>query len=251
MINGLQNYLFLPTIALLPSFLWLIFYYKKDKHPEPKGLIFEIFLWGIFLAIPIYLFELLARFFFKPTDSLFKLLQEPISLPAYLFLIFLAGPLIEEAFKLGIVRFNFMKKTAFDEPSDIMIYCVVTGLGFAAIENFIFALRESSFHEALAIIALRFISATLLHATATAIAGYFMALGAKSARSSLAFLGLFVATALHSCYNYLIWQQGTVQNDFFLIFTFLLLFVMALIVSWQFKRLNAQKSLCQLCETKN
>ena len=38
---------YLPLIlGLLPSFAWLIFYLEEDPHPEPKKLLFEVFLAG-------------------------------------------------------------------------------------------------------------------------------------------------------------------------------------------------------------
>lgn len=242
----------LPIIAFVPSLVWLIFYYHKDKHPEPKNLIFVVFVWGVFLALPIYLFELIFRFALQPSLSLQELVTSPVSTPIYMSLLFLAGPLIEEFFKLAIVRFNFVKNPHFDEPSDIMVYAIVVGLGFAGIENLIFAWQQINMSDALTIIGYRAITSTLLHATATAVGGYFMARAIKENKAQIMVWGLVLATVLHSCYNYLIWQKGAVQNivsqGLISILVFGLLSVMAVYVSRKFRLLNQERSTCQFNE---
>lgn len=247
---NLSDLVLLPIIAFVPSLIWLIFYYHKDKHPEPKNLILVVFIWGIFLALPIYLFELIFRFALQPSLSLQELVTSPISAPIYMGLLFVAGPLIEEFFKLAIVRFNFVKNPHFDEPADIMIYAVVVGLGFAGIENLIFAWQQINISDALAVIAWRSVTSTLLHATATAIGGYFMALSIKKNKTLLMVWGLVLATILHSCYNYLIWQKGATQSiisqGLVSVLVFTLLSLMAVYVSYKFKFLNKERSTCQL-----
>ena len=249
------DYIALPLIAFLPSLIWLVFYYKKDKHPEPRGLVVKIFLWGMLLALPVYLLEIAFLMVFRPGTTVEQILNSPLPAYLYLFLIFLVGPIVEEALKLGIVRFHFLKNPAFDEPSDIMVYCVIGGLGFAGVENLIYAWQEPFFLNALAVVGLRAVSSTLLHATAAAIAGYWLALSLKRNRSKLTLWGLAVAVVLHSCYNYFIWQKSAAVTaagqGLSLVFVFALLLAMALAVSWQFERLNKEKSVCQTANSSN
>ena len=238
--------LLVAVAAFVPSLLWLIFYYREDKHPEPKGLLVKIFFWGILLAAPALLLELGFRFVLEPSfgRSLFSLSSAPQL--TLLLLIFFIGPLVEEALKIGIVYFNLLKKTFFDEPSDVMIYCVVVGLGFAGIENLLATLQEQTLKGALLVLSFRFVSSTLLHASATAIAGYWIAKSLQKSKKFLAWFGFSLATILHSCYNYFIYQQGIVGPGFFTLATFFLLLLMSLAVLSQFKRLEIERSTCVL-----
>jgi len=240
----------LPFLAFLPSLIWLVFYYRRDRHPEPKNLILRIFLWGIFLALPIYLLELFFRFAFQPDLTLAELVSLPLPAPIYLGLIFLAGPLIEEFFKLGIVRFHFLKNPDFDEPADLLVYAAVVGLGFAGVENLIFAWQAVSAANAFLVIATRAVTSTLLHAAAPALGAYFLARAIKKSRPVLMLWGLALATFFHSCYNYLIWQKsqsgGVVFSSFLFALIFGLLLFLTLLVLRYFIKLNRQSSVCQI-----
>ena len=238
--------LLVAICAFIPSLLWLIFYYREDKHPEPKGLLVKIFFWGILLAAPALLLELGFKFAFQPDLGQSPFSLSSSSLLTVFLLIFLVGPMVEEALKIGVVYFNLLKKACFDEPSDVMIYCVVVGLGFAGIENLLATLQEQTLKGALLVLSFRFVSSTLLHASATAIAGYWIAKSLQKSKKFLAWFGFSLATILHSCYNYFIYQQGIVGPGFFTLATFFLLLLMSLAVLSQFKRLEIERSTCVL-----
>ena len=48
-------------LAVVPSILWLLFYLRKDKHPEPNKMVIKIFFWGILAALGALLFEFLYQ----------------------------------------------------------------------------------------------------------------------------------------------------------------------------------------------
>ena len=52
-----MNYLFYIIFALAPSVIWLLFFLRKDSHPESNRMILTVFLLGILAAIPAALIE--------------------------------------------------------------------------------------------------------------------------------------------------------------------------------------------------
>jgi RsiW-degrading membrane proteinase PrsW (M82 family) len=71
-----MNLFILIILGLLPSTIWLLWYLRKDKHPEPKQMILKIFFWGIIIAIPVALLEFGA---FGIIDDINKFLENRIS----------------------------------------------------------------------------------------------------------------------------------------------------------------------------
>src|SRR3989344_5704956 len=107
---------YLPLIlGLLPSFAWLVFYMEEDPHPEPKKLIFEVFLAG---AVSTFI-VLGAQLAFNDWSAARGIAQ-------YSIISFLVLSAIEEIFKFGAARLVIEKHPYdFDEPVDAMIYLVV------------------------------------------------------------------------------------------------------------------------------
>ena len=194
-------------LAFIPSFIWLVFFWLQDKHRESKGIIMRIFFWGFFIAIPIVLAETIAENYlgtFFAELSLFWLFG------------FLAIALVEEAGKYLVVYAKAIPLRAFNEPQDAIIYMITAALGFAAIENFFYALNvyENGFSASLLSLGGRFLTATPLHVIASGIFGYFLALSLFSPkpRHGLIVLGLVIATALHGFYNHFIIQAGEISQ---------------------------------------
>ncbi len=44
-------------LGILPSIIWLLYYLKKDTHPEPRLMILKIFFWGMLSALPAIFIE--------------------------------------------------------------------------------------------------------------------------------------------------------------------------------------------------
>ncbi len=241
------QYLFYISLGLLPSLIWLSFYLRKDKHPEPNSMVIKMFLWGMLLAPLAIILELLLIWLMTPGANPLDLLSQEQS--AGLIKTILAATLIpalvEEYLKYSAVRIKIMKNSEFDEPTDAMIYCIIVGLGFAAVENLIILFKISfpNISEAIGTITLRFLGATLVHALASGIVGYWLAISIINPlkRKKLIFIGLTLAILFHSCYNYLIINSA-------LPFIVGLLILTALIVSYYFKKLKKQQSICKIAE---
>ena len=53
-----MSYFIYIIAGVLPSAIWLLFYLRKDRHPESKRMILKIFLYGMIAALPVILIEL-------------------------------------------------------------------------------------------------------------------------------------------------------------------------------------------------
>jgi protease PrsW len=228
-IATIASIVFLVVLGLIPSFAWLVFYLREDiKHPEPKKLILFTFLLGAavtFVVLPIQVF----------TNSLLS----SIGVQGYGAISFAVLGFIEEFAKFFVIYLFIHKRKEFDEPLHAMIYMIVAALGFAAVENIASLIQVSQgsiFNVAiLQSISLRFVGATLLHALASGMLGYFWgkafirgATGFRlSHRREWGFIikGLLIATVLHALFNYLIITTGpaTVAVAYVVLVAFFLL----------------------------
>jgi len=48
---------FYIVLATLPSLVWLLFYLRKDKHPEPNSMVIKVFTLGILSAFAAVILE--------------------------------------------------------------------------------------------------------------------------------------------------------------------------------------------------
>jgi len=83
---------------------------------------------------------------------------------------------------------------------------VAASLGFATVENVATVLRATSAPE---LLTLRFIGATLLHALASGIVGYYWSRGIvlKRVRAFVVY-GILIASVFHTIFNYLMVAWG-------------------------------------------
>lgn len=223
---------FLYLFGFLPSIIWLIFYLRKDAHPESNRMILKIFFFGV-----------LAAFF---AIFLEKGFQKIIA--NFLLVIFLGGAFIEEYLKYLVVRFGVFKNSELDEPPDLLLYMIISALGFAALENI---LVLSNYHpiltagKALEVMGWRFISATFLHALCSGVLGYFLVLSFYyiKQRKRIFLAGLLLVTILHGLYN---WSIMRVEGLGKFILPLIILMVLAWFVSYSFKKLKRLKSICKI-----
>ncbi len=247
-----KNYLLWLICALLPSFIWLLVFLRKDSHPESNKMVLKVFFWGMLATLPAVFTELGASMELK------KLINFP-HLLILLINFFLVVAFTEELMKYLVVRKKALKHHELDEPVDIMFYMIIAGLGFAALENLLYLSFPEQFlplemiskygENAVLILlgSIRFLSSTFLHALTSAIFGYFLALGflETKRRTLYTFFGFFLAIALHGLYNLSIIM---VENLFLKVLViFAILIGMAIFVFWGFKRLKKLSSVCKIC----
>ncbi len=162
---------------------------------------------------------------------------------------FFGVALVEETLKYLVVRKKVLNNPELDEPLDVMLYMIISALGFVTLENFLIFLSPetffSSFRENLLLAGFRFVSATFLHALASGTLGFFLALSFFETRKRGLFLciGFFSAVFLHGLYNFAIINMTGYLK--FAIPTTIIV-VLSIFVSSGFKRLKKLKSICKI-----
>ena len=156
---------------------------------------------------------------------------------------FLWSSLVEEVLKFFAVYLVVVRNPEFDEPIDAMVYMITAALGFAAIENILvmFTVIPDGTDIALNTLALRFVGATLLHALASGLMGYFLAISwfFQEHKKKLIIFGLATAALFHTAFNMLIsFAQESANPVIGLVYTTLLLIVLAFLVSILFDKIE-------------
>ena len=223
---------FLVILGFVPSLAWLAFYLKKDPNPEPKYLISRTFLLGIVMA-PL---AVALQWWFR--GAVLSIWPDYAIQTSVWFFLWAAD--IEEIIKFLVVYLVVLRNQEFDEPTDAMIYMISAALGFAAIENILvlFQAIPNGANAAIQIWLLRFVGATLLHAVASATAGYFLALAwfyNHHCKKLIAF-GLGIATLLHLIFNIILLSGNGKPEGF--VFSTVFLILVASIISILFTKLK-------------
>jgi len=165
--------------------------------------------------------------------------------------LFVGGALVEEYLKYLVVKLEVLRSSELDEPIDIMLYMIIAGLGFAALENILILINYHPFLQlpkTLEIIILRFLTATFLHALCSGIVGYFLAISFFNLKKQKKFLlmGLGIAIALHGSYNLSIIKIDDWKKFISPVIILIILIGAAWFVSLGFKKLKRLKSICKV-----
>jgi protease PrsW len=233
-----MTYFLLLLFALAPSFIWLAFYLRKDSHPEPNGMIIKIFLAGMLVTIP----AIYAETFFEGFLSSLQLSET-----VFLFIYFFLGiAFVEELLKFLVVYIGVLKSSVLDEPLDIMLYMVISALGFAAFENTLLLFRLIEIYplsDIFLVNGIRFVQAILLHALVSGLVGYFLArsVSHKKNRFLLFSVGFAIAVALHAMFNLYIFKVGD-QGLLALALPVIPLLLLAVFISFAFRQLKRLKA---------
>src|SRR3989344_1168350 len=226
-------------LGFLPSLIWLNFYFREDCHPEPKHLLTKVFLMGIIIAPLAVLFQwLLIKC--SGSFSLHNLCSPLGILPGSSPDFFLWSSFVEELIKFYAIKLIIMNNAEFDEPIDAMIYMMAAALGFAAIENTLIVFQTDGIAMTVNTLILRFIGATLLHALAWGLLGYFIAIAwfFQNHRKKLIITGLILATIFHFAFNIIIFTfEGQISA---LLYTTSLLLGIAFLISILFDKLKSR-----------
>ena len=210
--------------GMVPALLWLWFWLKQEeKNPEPKGVLALVFLMGI-----------VAVAFVLPIQ---KYIQAEVGGEELRLVLWASA---EEVLKYIAVLLVLYRTKFIDEPIDWPIYMITAALGFAAIENMLFLIKPlSSGATAVGLLAggLRFLGANLLHSISSGILG--IALGISLHMGGVVkkfylLVGLILAIALHSAFNFFIIRNG--GSDFLKVFAFL--WVATIIVMLLFEKVR-------------
>jgi len=195
--------------GIIPSLFWLWFWLREDREdPEPTGLLTFCFIIGMALVIITIPIQKLIQNFFDSNQ---------------IQIVLWAGT--EELLKYLAVIILLTKTKYLHKPIDWPIFLITVALGFAAFENILFLIKPLSLNQAtvgLMTGQLRFLGSTLLHTVSSGIIGIalglsFYTIGLK--RKFYVFLGIIIAIALHSIFNFFIMNNN--GSDFLKVFAFL------------------------------
>ena len=237
------NIFFLVPLGLLPSLVWLLFYLRKDKHPESNKMVVKVFLAGGAAGLPAIFLEKAAQ------QVLQSLLASYLPIITSLGVILVAA-IIEETVKYSAAFLAAFRNKELDEPIDVLLYLIIAALGFAALENI---LALAKFYpaiytfKALELTFWRFCSATFLHALCSGALGYWLAMAfCRRARKWLYLLiGLTMSIGLHGVYN---WAIMKVSSETFgpeaILIPLLILLCLGWLAGRWFRKLKKLKSVC-------
>lgn len=201
----------LHLLAIFPGILICFLIYRSDKYEkEAKTPLLICFLLGVVSAFPaLKLEELGDRAGIDEFGGFWMLIL----------LSFIVIALSEELVKFMVLFFYPFRKKFFNEPFDGIVYSVVIAMGFATIENMIYADlfgRETTI--------LRAFTAVPAHAIFGVVMGYFIGIARFDSKNRLRYLayGLGSAIFLHGIYDFFILQQYYEWLMLFATFTLLL-----------------------------
>ncbi len=208
--------------GVIPSFVWLWFWRREDRAcPEPTGLVALSFVAGmvvVFFVLPI---EKLIVVTLPTMMHLVDILAGKLSLvtPPDLTIRTLLWAFAEEFAKYATVFLIAFHTRDFDEPVDAVIYLITAALGFAAMENSLYILKDIGGSDGVQIFLdghLRFLGATVLHTASSAFVGIALAFSFYAAgwiKFITITLGLIIATLLHTYFNLsIIEAHGTMST---------------------------------------
>lgn len=175
------------TAAIAPGIALLIYFYLKDRYDsEPVTIVLKIFLLGFIIVLPIMIIQHGLQLWLGDNPYIFSF---GIS----------AG--VEEAVKWFVIYHMIYNHTEFDEPYDGILYAVAVSLGFATIENILYAWYYHSSFSSLLIRALLPVSG---HALFGVMMGYYFgkAKFSEQRRSRYLIYSIMIPMFWHGIYDY-------------------------------------------------
>jgi len=163
-------------LASAPALLFLWLFWKRDGHREPKLLVLKLFALGAVAAVPTYFLE---GWLPGPASRVYDN--------------FIRVGLVEEAMKLLPFLLFIYRRPEFDEPMDGIVYAVAVALGFATVENALYATIYGG-----DVLVYRAFTSTLAHLAFSGLWGYAFGLHRGRKRAFAA------AVAVHGAYDLLL-----------------------------------------------
>ncbi|RUT36106.1 PrsW family intramembrane metalloprotease [Paenibacillus zeisoli] len=145
------------TAAVAPGVALLTYFYLKDRYDaEPLHMVIKIFLLGFLIVLPIMILQRGMTHWLGDNSFVES---------------FLVSAGIEELIKWFVLYHMIYNHMEFDEPYDGIVYATAVSLGFATVENVIFALAHQASVGTLLVRALLPVSG---HAMFGVIMGYYL-----------------------------------------------------------------------------
>lgn len=186
-------------IAILPGIAICWYIYTLDKYEKESRLQLAItFALGMLLTVPVMKIESWAhQMGWDDTSNLWVTLLSS----------FIVVALTEELFKyLCLIAYPYLRPF-FNEPMDGIVYAVMISMGFATLENILYATQYG-----IGTTLLRAFTAVPAHAAFAIMMGYYVGLSKftfkRSTKITYLALGLAVPFGVHGLYDFFILQEA-------------------------------------------
>ncbi|MEM9921482.1 MAG: PrsW family glutamic-type intramembrane protease [Bacteroidota bacterium] len=186
----------LLLVAILPGLLISFFSFRYDSdRPEPKFLLVICFLLGMFITLPAMKLESYGEALGWENPTQFW----PLFLSSFVLVAF-----TEEFVKFACLLLVPYQHKAFDEPLDGIVYAVMIGMGFATLENILYAKQYG-----LETILFRAFTAVPAHGVFAVLTGYYAGLAKfdRPRQIRLLAIGFGLAVFMHGLYDFFILQE--------------------------------------------
>ncbi|HXF62709.1 MAG TPA: PrsW family glutamic-type intramembrane protease [Caldilineaceae bacterium] len=235
-LDGLPLVLLGLIFSVVPAAIWLFFFYRLDHlEPEPKQMVFSVFIVGALVAAALH--TPLIQGLFSLREWQFNSWWSNL-----LGNILIAG-FIEQALIYYTVRYTVFRHPEFDERVDGVIYAVAAGLGLATVGNFQYVFASGGVD--LDIGSIRMVVNALAYASFAGILGYFI--GQARFEKTPAYylpLGLALAAVLNGLFFFLLdrtFGGGLEYNPWSdLIFAAIVTIVTLALTFWLIERANEE-----------
>jgi RsiW-degrading membrane proteinase PrsW (M82 family) len=175
-------------ISSATAFLGLFLVYRAfRKNHDRQKIAVRAAAAGFTAVIPAGLVEFILLTVIAPDNSIQDILIRA----------FIISALIEESFKYLAFRLSVFPSPIFSTPREGVLYGIGAGLGFAVLENGLYAFFQSG------LTFLRAITSVPLHAGTTLIIAYFASQSACKGKP-VTLRGIAAAIGIHGIYNFLI-----------------------------------------------
>ena len=213
----------LVALAIAPGIaICLYLFYTDSYNREPKKVLIISFILGCFAILPAIGFELA-----------FSFTENGTILGIAVFSYAVVG-LSEELSKYLGLRFYSYTQRAFDEPLDGIVYSVMISMGFATVENILYAIK----YQSPEIMLLRMFLSVPAHATFAVVMGYFIGKAKFDSGKSmkLMLMGLLGAVFFHGSFDFFLFLNESrlvshLLSDGLLVAGALCSFITALVLS--------------------
>lgn len=150
------------------------------------------FVFGVLSVIPTTILSLIGTYVFDFHPESNNMLHSFISCV-------IGIGLVEEYSKFIFVRHYTYRKDDFNEPFDGIVYCVMVSMGFATVENILYAYQYGEVTAWM-----RMFTAVPMHAIFAIIMGYYMGIQKHYGKRNYALIGLLYAALLHGVYDFVL-----------------------------------------------
>ncbi|MCB0487706.1 MAG: PrsW family intramembrane metalloprotease [Cyclobacteriaceae bacterium] len=182
--------LILLAIALAPGLAIMVYIYLHDKHEkEPIGLLVRSFFFGFGSVIITLVISTIIGTFITINES--DVSEQAVHA-------FIIVALVEEFSKFVFVRGILYRNKNFNEPFDGIVYAVMVSMGFATLENVLYA-----FEGGVGVAIFRMFTAVPAHATFAVLMGFYLGKAKHEHKKGYyALHALGIATLFHGAYDY-------------------------------------------------